>query len=322
MRAQQNAGTQRTGSSQDPGETPVSEEPSPFTAWASLGPSRPIRPVATVVRAPALGGLRGRLAGTSPYTASSAAGRPVSGVPRSPRRALLTLGVGLLLLVRASIPTGAPAGEAAATSLFTAVPASGEGSTPNAVTASTSAGLLERIEVIGSADGVQLATSSAATRMVGYHQAGSRRALALHPRGSPLSNRNVGRYAAPPPTPGLDYAILWNRHRGTHPTSAADLAMVPDHPVPSPVSGTVERVRSYALYGRYPDLMVTIAPDGAPDRKVVVMHLDVTTVTPGDRVVAGHTPIAKRARRLPFPSQIDKLAGRGTVHVHTEVRVR
>lgn len=319
MRAQRQAGTERTGSWRAPGDTPTRRESSFSNAWASLGTAKPVRPLPAAVGAPAVRGLRGRLARGYPATGAS----PVSRVPRSPRRALCALAVGSLLLVSASLPTGsAPAGETAVSPL-TAVPASGDGSAPNAVTAaSTSAGLLERIEVIASADGVELATSSAATRMVGYHQAGSRRALALHPRGSPLSNRNVGRYSAPPPTPGLDYAILWNRRRGTHPTSAADLAMVRNHPVPSPVSGTVERVRSYALYGRYPDLMVTIVPEGAPDRKVVVMHLDVTTVKPGDQVVAGHTPIAKRARRLPFPSQIDKLAGQGTVHVHTEVRVR
>lgn len=315
MWAQQDAGTE---CSSWPGarETPVSREPRSSSSWASLGTDRPFRAVPAA-------GLREEPAHASPGTGVSSAKKPLSQAPRSPRRALFALGVGLLLFVPASIPArSAPTGEVS-NSLLTAVHASGESSTPNATSvASTSAGLLERIEVISSADGVELVTSSVATRMVGYHQAGSRRALALHPRGSPITNRNVGRYAAPPPTPGLDYAILWNRHRGTHPTSAADLAMVPGHPVPSPVSGTVTRVRPYALYGRYPDLMVTIVPDGAPDRKVVVMHLDVTTVKVGDRVVAGHTPIAKRARRLPFPSQIDKLAGPGTVHVHTEIRVR
>lgn len=321
MRAQHDAGVERTGSGRGPADIPASREPSSSTAWASLGADRLIRPVPADVRAAAVGGLRGGRA--LPPTNTSPGQRPISGSPRSPRRALFALGVGLLLFVPASLPTGSAPADVPSSSLLTAVHASGEGSTPNAVNvASTSAGLLERIEVIASADGIELATSSAATRMVGYHQAGSRRALALHPRGSPISNRNVGRYAAPSPTPGLDYAILWNRRRGTHPTSAADLAMVPDHPVPSPVSGTVARVRSYALYGRYPDLMVTIVPDGAPDRRVVVMHLDVTTVKAGDRVVAGHTPIAKRARRLPFPSQIDKLSGPGTLHVHTEIRVR
>lgn len=322
MRAQHDAGTERAGSSWGPGKTPTPREPSSSTTWASLGAARLTRPAATATRAPAAGRLRGNPVRAFPRTGNSPGKQPVSQVPRSPRRALFALAAGLLLFVPASIPRSAPA-DGASSSLLTAIHASGDGSTPNATTVtSTSAGLLERIEVIASADGIELVTSSAATRMVGYHQAGSRRALALHPRGSPVSNRNVGRYAAPPPTPGLDYAILWNRHRGTHPTSAVDLAMVPGHPVPSPVSGTVARVRSYALYGRYPDLMVTIVPDGAPDRRVVVMHLDVTTVKPGDRVVAGHTPIAKRARRLPFPSQIDKLAGPGTVHVHTEIRVR
>lgn len=322
MRAQHDAGTERAGSSWGPGTIPSSREPSSSTTWASLGAGRLIRAAATAERAPAVSRLRGGPVRAFPRTGISRGKQPVSRIPRSPRHALFALSVGLLLFVPASIPSSAPA-DGASSSLLTAIHASGESSTPNATTVtSTSAGLLERIEVIASADGIELVTSSATTRMVGYHQAGSRRALALHPRGSPISNRNVGRYAAPPPTPGLDYAILWNRHRGTHPTSAVDLAMAPGHPVPSPVSGTVARVKPYALYGRYPDLMVTIVPDGAPDRRVVVMHLDVTTVKPGDRVVAGHTPIAKRARRLPFPSQIDKLAGPGTVHVHTEVRVR
>lgn len=309
MRAQLNAGQDDPEDPddpwRDPGALPSSGAPSASAVWASLVSNRTVTA--------AVGG---------PGTRALLGERRWPRAGLSSRRLRFAVGVALALFVPASLPTNAAPGDPP-NPIVTASPASGEVSAPEVINATTgAAGLAERIQVIASADGIELLASSAATRMVGYHQAGSRRALALHPRGVPRTNRNVGRYRAPAPTPGVDYAILWNRHRGTHPTSAVDVAMAPGHPVPSPVSGTVERVRPYALYGRHPDLMVTIVPDGAPDRRVVVMHLDVTTVRPGDRVVGGHTTIAKRARRLPFPSQIDSFAGPGSVHIHAEIRVR
>lgn len=242
--------------------------------------------------------------------------------PANPARVrLFAIAVGFVVSVSASLQVE-PAGPAAPDSRPTPQvrPAAGlveEGGVAPYAPGDTA---VQETEILGFAEGMHL-LAPASTSLAGYHQAGSRRALALHPRGSPRKNDNAGRFAAPAPTPGLNYAILTNRRRGTHPTSAVDLALPPDQPVPSPVTGTVTDVRPYALYGRLPDLRVVIAPRERPDLRVLLLHLDVTTVAAGDEVVAGETIVAKRGRRLPFMSQVDGLTGPG-VHVHLEVRRR
>lgn len=172
---------------------------------------------------------------------------------------------------------------------------------------------------MASVDGVDLALPSARLRLIAFHEATTGAALPLSPHGAPLTNRNVPRYDPPPPSEGLDYAVLGTRHRGTPATSAVDVAVHPEEEVVSPVSGTVTAVDAYTLYGRHPDAIVEIAPAGRPDVRVVAVHLEGVAVEPGDHVEAGSTPLAVRARAFPFTSQIDKLAGPGP-HVHLEVR--
>ncbi len=51
-----------------------------------------------------------------------------------------------------------------------------------------------------------------------------------------------------------------------------------------------------------------------------MLHIDGVQVSRGDRVEAGITVLAPRARPLPFSSQIDRLTGQPAwPHVHIEV---
>lgn len=176
-----------------------------------------------------------------------------------------------------------------------------------------------RSEVFATAGGVELRTPAQHLRIIGFHQSGSGSALPLEPRGAPFTNRNVPRYTAPPPGEGPAYAILGHRRRATAPTTAVDLAVPHNHTLHSPVSGTVTEVRPYLLYGRYPDLVATVVPDGRPDLRVVLYHMNGILVAPGHRLVAGETPLARTAMPFPFRSQIDEFAGPGP-HLHLEVR--
>jgi hypothetical protein len=168
-------------------------------------------------------------------------------------------------------------------------------------------------------ENVALGPISPHTRLIAYHEASSRRAVALSPRGIPLVNENAPRVTAPPPSQGAEYAILGTRNRGTPATSAVDISLPEGEAVYSPVTGTVTDVRPFTLYGRHADTLVKIAPEGRPDLRVAMVHLVGTAVAPGDRVEIGTSPIAAGARQFPFVSQIDRLAGHGP-HVHIEIR--
>lgn len=174
-------------------------------------------------------------------------------------------------------------------------------------------------EVFATAAGVPLFTPSGEARVVGYHQAASGAALPFEPRGAPFTNRNVPRYTPLPASPGPAYAILGNRRRGTHPASAVDIAVPHNVTLTSPVTGTVEDVSSYLLYGRHPDLRVTVVPDGRPDLRLVMIHVNGNLVSPGQHLIAGQTPVALTAMQFSFRSQIDEFAG-PVPHVHLEMR--
>jgi hypothetical protein len=116
-------------------------------------------------------------------------------------------------------------------------------------------------------------------------------------------------------------ATLRTRDRGHGARTAADVVSDPNDLVRAPVTGTVAEAGPYLLYCSAHDDTVVIIPDGHPDWRVRVLHIDGVRVVPGWHVAAGDTVIAARPRPLPFPSQIDRL---GTVappwpHVHVEV---
>lgn len=174
-------------------------------------------------------------------------------------------------------------------------------------------------QVFAVAAGIPIVVPSPDVRAIGFHEASGRNSVAWEPRGAPFTNRNAPRYAAPPPTAGPNYAVLSTRRRGTPATSAIDLAVPHNSALVSPVTGTVTYVNPYLLYGRYPDTIVTIVPDGRPDLRLVMVHLNGVRVRPGERVVAGETPLAATAMLFPFRSQIDEFAGRHP-HLHIEMR--
>lgn len=151
-------------------------------------------------------------------------------------------------------------------------------------------------------DGIRLHLPSNRVLGIGYHQAprsGEHRlALTnLDPRGFTMPSRG----------------------RGTHRTSAVDIAMPADAEVVAPVSGIVEDVTGYALYGRHADAHLTIRSEARSDRAVRVLHVRGVRVRVGQRVEGGVTTIAAGANQFPFDSQIDGHVGR---HPHVDISVR
>lgn len=110
-----------------------------------------------------------------------------------------------------------------------------------------------------------------------------------------------------------------SRGRGSPFTSAADIALLPDSDVYSPVDGVITLVRTYNLYGRLMDYQVDIQPDGHPDLRVAIIHIKNIQVTNGQRVTRQKTIIG-RMRPLPeISSQILEYLPHQADHVHIQV---
>ena len=139
--------------------------------------------------------------------------------------------------------------------------------------------------------------------VVGLHQSGNDAAL-------PQS-----------PVQGLQrIGLLGTRARGTSPQGAADIVVDPTRPVRSPVTGTVLRAGTYALYCDEVDNYLVVEPDARPGWEVKLLHFQGLSVGPGDRVRAGVTVIGAGARQLPFASQVDKhTVAPHWPHLHLEV---
>jgi hypothetical protein len=138
---------------------------------------------------------------------------------------------------------------------------------------------------------------------IGYHQSGHDGALRLRPLDT----------AAPA-------TVLDSRGRGTGRRTAADIVVHPRSWISAPVTGTVIAANPYVLYCVHRDELVFIAPDERPDWIVKVLHVRGIEVEVGDRVEAGVTRIARRARLLPFESQVDAVTQSPPwPHVHVEM---
>jgi hypothetical protein len=111
-----------------------------------------------------------------------------------------------------------------------------------------------------------------------------------------------------------------SRNRDTVAQGAADIVVEPDREVRVPVTGTVLRAGTYTLYCDHVDQFAVIEPDSRPGWEVKVLHIEGLALTKGQRVEAGVTRLAARARVLPFPSQVEDDTGLPAwPHVHVEL---
>lgn len=175
--------------------------------------------------------------------------------------------------------------------------------------------------VMAASDGFRLHVPGAAPVLVAYHEASRSESLPLVPLGTLRDNANPTRFEPPAAeADGLPYDVQVSRGRFPGPTTAVDVVLPHDAPVLSPVTGTVVQVRDYALYGRHPDVRIEVVPDDAPERVVVLIHVEDPQVGVGQRVELGE-PLAARARLFPFSSIVDRATEPERYgHVHVEVK--
>ncbi len=173
---------------------------------------------------------------------------------------------------------------------------------------------------------------------IGFHQASGNRALSLM---SFLPDADMTRAAelkAVPSAEETDGAVaraagfdardvlqgcalrMWRSGRTGMPDTAADIGAAPGTTVYSPISGTVVRVRPYRLYGKHDDYEIHIQPDDSEDLDLVIIHVDEVTVTEGDRVNAGATPVAVvRKMSDKIDLQLGGYVPEGGDHVHFQL---
>jgi murein DD-endopeptidase MepM/ murein hydrolase activator NlpD len=180
---------------------------------------------------------------------------------------------------------------------------------------------------IAAAGGVELLVPSTRSVLVGFHEAaiaGTEEMTVLAPLAADHAATEVATASDPHRRQVAPVIALPTRGRAQAPTSAIDVAIPEGEDVLAPVSGTVVMAAPYTLYGQYGDVRVEIQPDGAPDTRVIMIHMDDVAVDVGDRVEAGSSVIAGSAKTFPFASQIDRfsteLTGSAHPHVHLEIK--
>jgi hypothetical protein len=167
--------------------------------------------------------------------------------------------------------------------------------------------------------GLRLFLPAAHVVCVCYHEASYDDAMRLRPLGHVERDYNRTKFPRDTPdTVGPSYLIMSSRGRSTPATSAVDLVLPAGTPFLAPVDGVVMKVRTYRLYGQYPDVELAIRPDDDPGFRVMMIHLRGVRVRPGDSIVQGVTRLGE-PRVLPFSSQSDDYVPSHDPHVHLEI---
>ena len=179
-----------------------------------------------------------------------------------------------------------------------------------------------RRNVIATWGDVEIVQPSPKVRMIGFHEGGSR-ADDVRPGATPHRDLGAEPVASERRRDDLPSMVLPDRGRGTGAASAIDIALPDGQPFYAPITGTVTAANEYTLYGKHPDTIITIQPDGHPEVMMEILHVEGVQVEVGDRVVAGRTVLAASANKLPFGSQIDRFVterGKALPHVHVEMQ--
>jgi murein DD-endopeptidase MepM/ murein hydrolase activator NlpD len=165
---------------------------------------------------------------------------------------------------------------------------------------------------------------------IGFHQAAYAWALRMK---TPLktatlsqagNHRGTSRETSTQPT-GRDAVLvgkvvrMWRPRPGS-PDTAVDVGAKPGTAVISPVTGTVVKIKSYKLYGKWADYEMHILPDGYDNLDIVMIHMTDPEVKVGARVTAGITAVA-HVRKLSdkFTDQLAQYVKGGGDHVHLQV---
>ena len=248
-------------------------------------------------------------------------GQPLSGGTYRPRRRFRAprwAVIAVVLLLGAMIWIGAAANREAVADRGVTVAASIP-PRPSGSTTSRSADRAASGKSFATVGDLALSVPHRNPVTIAFHEASQVEALEMAPTGRLQANDNATRFQAPADTAGPDYRVLSSRGRAAAATSAVDIVVPLGDAVTAPVTGHVTQVTEYPLYGQIRDWRVEITPQGRPDLTVVIIHLLRPSVSVGDAVTAGRSPLGV-VRLLPFDSHVDYVGDGKQPHAHIEVK--
>jgi murein DD-endopeptidase MepM/ murein hydrolase activator NlpD len=114
---------------------------------------------------------------------------------------------------------------------------------------------------------------------------------------------------------------LYRTGRKGTPNTAVDVGGQPGTTVMAPVDGVIAQVKPYKLYGKYDDYEIHIAPAGATDFEVVMLHIDGPVVKVGDKVTGGrtHVGVVRNLSRFESLQLGEYTPGAKGDHTHVQV---
>jgi len=158
---------------------------------------------------------------------------------------------------------------------------------------------------------------------IGYHEAFNPRSFSLNPIGKEINAKRMSKNSVlklKSESKELIYSFMWRGARSGPINSSVDIGAKAGTLTYSPVSGKVDRIRKYKLYGRYPDNEVHIRPEGYSDRHIVIIHINDIKVRTGDKVVSGLTPIGRiRQLSMFFKQQLSDYSKESGDHSHYQI---
>lgn len=155
---------------------------------------------------------------------------------------------------------------------------------------------------------------------IGFHEAENTRARPLEPSTSFLVDETTTTVRKAAKQRGVPVLfVMFTRYRGTDPKSAVDIAVRPNSVFKSPVSGVVSKIKEYYLYEQWLDYHVEITPDGYPDLRVAIIHIDKLTVSEGQRVEAGKTHVGVIRSLEGLETQVNEYLNKPSDHFHVQV---
>jgi hypothetical protein len=249
-------------------------------------------------------------------------GQPLSGGTYRPRRRFRAprwAVIALVLVLGATVWIAAAANREAVADRGVTVAAPTVPPRPEGSTTSRSADRSAVGQSFAMVDDLALTVPHRNPITVAFHEASRVEALEMTPVGRLQVNDNTTRFQPPADTAGPDYRVLSSRGRAAAATSAVDIVVPLGDSITAPVTGRITQVTEYPLYGQIRDWRVEIAPQGRPDLAVVVIHLLRPSVSVGDSVTAGRTPLGV-VRLLPFDSHVDYASDEKQPHAHIEVK--
>ena len=258
--------------------------------------------------------------------------RPVRRRPASRRPPYLTIIAVAVVMIGAIIGVSAHGGSSSSRNLHTAAAASVSGIAISAET-TIAPDPTPNFAQYGSLK-IHLPVAASAITALAFHQASFTDALPMTSLVPDADMTLATKLKAVPPVSSVSHGIddgsadvwdgqalrLWRSSRYGKPDTAVDCGADAGTTVLAPISGTVQEIKSYMLYGKYPDYEIHIKPTGRSDIEVVLIHVTDLTIAKGDTVQTGITPIAHvRCFSSKMTLQLGEYTKNGGDHVHLQI---